>query len=274
LIRGRTKISSVIVRVRGGLGNQLFIYAFARSLALNLKCSVYLETRTGFVRDEYKRKYLLDNFNIQLKKCPWYYSIHYPLRNRLKIFTRLIFGDAIYLDEIEFKSNPELSLGKIKRSNKTFMDGYWQDASYFTNCKDILRNDLSLRIAAGPSDKTVVAAMKLNNSVAIHLRRVQYNTILGLDYYLQAVYQIKEQVKDPVFYIFSDDIEWCKQNFIIEGSFFFMDNNTNNEIIDFWMMSQCKHFIIANSTYSWWGAWMADYPEKIILKPEMQNIIE
>jgi hypothetical protein len=270
----KTKTKKIIVRVRGGLGNQFFIYAFARSLSLTMDCKVLLETWTGFVKDDYKRKFLLDKFDIQLEKCPWYLSLYYPFRHRFMRFTKLVYGDAIYIDEVEFKSAPEKALCKIKNTNKTFMDGYWQDVSYFTNCNEILRKDFSLKIAVKPSDRRVVNEMNRNNSVAIHLRRVQYKTILELDYYYKAVNLIKEQVKDPVFYIFSDDIEWCKQNFFIDDSIFFMDSNAENEIIDFWMMCHCKHFIIANSTFSWWGAWMSNNPDKKIIKPEITNIIE
>jgi hypothetical protein len=262
-----SKANIVIVRVRGGLGNQLFIYAFARFLSLNLQCMVLLETRTGFIRDSYKRKYLLNNFNIQLKKCPWYLSIYFPFRNRLRTFTKLIYGDALYMDEIEFNKDLEHSLNRIKKTKTTFLDGYFQDKTYISNYRKIIIEDLSLKIRVKPRDQKILNEIILCNSVAIHLRRVEYNTLLELDYYIEAIRKIKEQIKDPVFYIFSDDIEWCKQNFFYDGSFILMENNRNNEIVDFWMMCHCKHFIIANSTYSWWGAWLSTNTEKIVIIP-------
>ena len=264
----------IIIRVRGGLGNQLFIYAFARYISLNLNSSVLLETRTGFIRDRYRRKYLLNKFNIQLKACSWIFSLYYPLRHRFAAITKLIYGNAIYMDEIEYNTDRELALLKIMKSKRTYMDGYWQDSTYFGDYEDIIKKDLSLKINVKSQNQKMANDMIHCNCVAIHLRRVKYNTILELDYYLKAVNQIKAQIEDPVFYVFSDDIKWCRQNFINDGSFIFVDNNCNNELLDIWLMSQCKHFIIANSTFSWWGAWLSKNPEKIIIKPGMKNIKE
>jgi hypothetical protein len=260
----------IIIRVRGGLGNQLFIYAFARYLSLNLNCSVLLETRTGFLKDSYRRKYKLNKFNIQLKTCSWYFSLYYPLRTRFAALAKIIYGDVKYMDEVEFYANSELALRKILESKKTFIDGYWQDSTFFADYEDILKRDLSLKVALKTKDQKMADDMNLCNSVAIHLRRVRYDNLLELRYYLYAINQIKAQILEPVFYVFSDDIKWCRQNFIDDGPFIFVDNknDNDNEITEMWLMSQCKHFIIANSTYSWWGAWLSNNPGKIIIKPD------
>jgi len=261
----------IIIRVRGGLGNQLFIYAFARYLSLILKSPVFLEKQTGFIKDRYRRKYLLNKFNIQLNACPWYFSLFYPLRHRSAVITKLIYGDAIYMDDIEYNTDPELALFKIEKSKRIYLDGYWQDSIYFNQYEDIIKKDLSLKVKINSQNQKMANDMIHCNSVAIHLRRVKYNKLLELDYYLKAVNQIKSKVKYPVFYVFSDDIKWCRKNFIIDGSFIFVDNNYNNEISDIWLMSQCKHFIIANSTFSWWGAWLSNNPGKIIIAPDIQD---
>jgi hypothetical protein len=263
--------NQIIIRVRGGLGNQLYIYAFARYLSLNLHSSVLLETRTGFIRDSYKRKYKLNEFNIQLKACPWYFTLYYPLRHRFAAITKLIYGNVTYMDDIQFYTNPELASGQILKSRKTYLDGYWQDSTYFADYEDIIKKDLSLKIKVESQNQKMANDMNLCNSVAIHLRRVKYDTLLELDYYLKAVNQIKAQIEDPVYFVFSDDIKLCRENFINDGSFIFVDNGCNNEIIDIWLMSQCKHFIIANSTFSWWGAWLSNNPGKIIIIPDIQN---
>jgi hypothetical protein len=259
---------NIIIRVRGGVGNQLFIYAFARSLSLNLGRAVILETRTGFLRDSYKRKYCLDKFNINLKSCPWYLACYYPLRHRFATITKMIYGNVTFIDEIEFNNNPELAISKIQMSKCTFMDGYWQDSSYFADYEDIIKSDLSLRVKPGVRNLRIAHEIKECNSVAVHLRRVKYDKLLELDYYYKAVNQMKARMENPVFYIFSDNINWCKQNFINDESFIYVDSRPPNEITDIWLMSQCKHFIIANSTFSWWGAWLSDNPGKIILMPD------
>jgi hypothetical protein len=256
----------IIIRVRGGLGNQLFIYAFARYLSLNLKSSVLLETRTGFIRDNYKRKYKLSKYNIQLEACSWYYALYYPLRHRFTAITKLLYGNVLFMDDIEFYADPKLALSKIQNSKKTYLDGYWQNPCCFGNNEDAIKKDLSLKIKLEDKYLKMANDIVLSNSIAIHLRRVNYERLLELDYYIKSINQIKSQIKNPVFYVFSDDIKWCRENFIMDGIFVFVDNN--NEIIDIWLMSQCKHFIIANSTFSWWGAWLSNNPEKIVIMPD------
>ena len=77
------------------------------------------------------------------------------------------------------------------------------------------------------------------------------------NYYIYAINKIKTQIKDPVFFVFSDNIKWCQQNLKADNSFVFVDHNAGDEVAELWLMSQCKHFIIANSTFSWWGAWLS-----------------
>ena len=262
----------IIIRVRGGLGNQLFIYAFARFLSLKLDSSVLLETRTGFLIDSYERKYNLNKFNIQLKACPWYLALYFPLKHRFATITKLIYGHVIYMDDSEFYTNPQLAFSKIIISNKTYLDGYWQDSTYFADYEDIIKKELSLKVKVNLQNLKIANDIYQCNSIAIHLRRVNYDTLLELDYYAEAINQIKTRIKDPIFYVFSDDIKWCQENFINDGSFIFVDNNHNDEISDIWLMSQCKHFIIANSTFSWWGAWLSDNPDKIIITPDTNNV--
>lgn len=201
------KVNQIIFRVRGGLGNQFFIYAFARYLSLQLNRSVLLETRTGFIKDSYRRKYKLNKFNIQLKACPWYFALFFPLRHRFASITKFIYGNAMYMDDIEFYANPQLAFNKIQKSKKSFLDGYWQDSTYFADYEDIIRKELSLKIKIKDQNLKMANDMKLCSSIAVHLRRVKYVNLLELDYYEEAVNQIKDRIKDPVFYVFSDDIE-------------------------------------------------------------------
>lgn len=261
----------IIIRVRGGLGNQMFIYAFARYLSFILKSSILLETRTGFIKDSYRRKYNLNKFNIQLKTCPWYLALYFPLRHRFATIIELLYGPVLYMDDTEFHLNPQLALNRIQVSKKTYLDGYWQDSTYFADYEDIIKKEFSLKVKVNLHNLNMAKEMYLCNSIAIHLRRVNYDTLLELDYYAEAITQIKSRIKDPVFYVFSDDIKWCEENFINNASFIFVNNNYNDETSELWLMSQCKHFIIANSTFSWWGAYLSNNPEKIIIMPDKLN---
>lgn len=263
---------TIIIRVLGGLGNQLFIYSFARYLSLNLNRQVYLETYTGFIKDPYKRKYRLNKFNIKLKKCPWYLALYFPLKNRFVKMTKLFFGNARFINEKEFVANPEVALRKIQKSTIAYLDGYWQDSNFFNNYEEIIKNELALKTKMNDKNIKMATIMNKCNSIAIHFRRVQYDTLLEHDYYFNSINQIKTKIENPHFFIFSDDIIWCKQNLRFDGTFTFVDHNPNDEIAELWLMSQCKHFIIANSTFSWWGAWLANNQNKIVIKPIVTSL--
>jgi len=257
--------SKIIFRVVGGLGNQLFIYAFARSVGIKYNVPVSLETHTGFIKDPYKRNYCLNKFNIHLENCSRFDSLYYPLHKRFQRLTKIIYGSTTYYTEQDIDLN---SLNKILiQSNKIFLDGYWQKENYFSEYIDIIRKELSLKRGMIPKNQNLAGEMNSCNSVAVHLRRVMYDNVLGLDYYLESIKKIERQIENPVFYIFSDDIEWCKNNFKLHEKLIFINHNGNDDSSELWLMSQCKHFIIANSTFSWWGAMLSIHPQKIIIKP-------
>jgi hypothetical protein len=265
------KNRTIIIRVKGGLGNQLYIYAFAIYLSSKIDGLILLETRTGFIRDRYKRKYILNNFSVIFKESPWYLSLYYPLKHRLVTFSKFLYRNVTYINDVEFYENPVSSLQKIKDSGVTFLDGYWQDSSLLTECENIIKQVISLKFKIPDKIQNLTNYIQQNNSVAIHFRRVKYDTLLDIGYYLDAINKIKEQVSNPVFFVFSDDINWCRQHFLTDCLIIFVDNGYENEIADFWLMSQCKHFIIANSTFSWWGAWLSGNIEKIIIAPKISN---
>lgn len=255
----------IIVRVLGGLGNQFFIYAFARSVSIKYKIPVFLETRTGFIKDSYKRRYGLKKYNIQLNDCSWFESLYYPIHKRFRRLTKIIYGNATYFTEQDLD---HISINEISiKSGKVFLDGYWQKKEYFEINKDIIKNELSFKMSISQENLYFAYKMKNCNSVAVHLRRVKYDNLLEFGYYVNAINEIKSQVNSPVFYVFSDDILWCKENFKNYDDVFFMEHNKSDEISELWLFSHCKHFIIANSTFSWWGAWLSSYPEKIVIKP-------
>jgi hypothetical protein len=257
--------SKIIIRVVGGLGNQLFIYAFARSVSLKYNLPVFLETRTGFVKDSFKRKYLLNHFNIRLKPCLLIDSLYFPLNKRFPNLTRVIYGNVMYFNEHNLRMD---SIGKILRSyKKIYFDGYWQKEENFKEYRDIILDELSVRFEISQENKDLSSEIKNCNSVGVHLRRVQYNNLLDLDYYYNAIRKIKGIIDKPMFYVFSDDIKWCKENIRTSCELNYIDHNQDDEISELWLMSQCRHFIIANSTFSWWGAWLSSYSEKIIVKP-------
>ena len=165
------------------------------------------------------------------------------------------------------------------RDNVILANGYWQSEKYFVDFADHIRSDF-IPYNGSISDEGLHLCREMMNtmSVAVHIRRGDYITVpafakvhgvLPMEYYFRAINYIREKVDEAYFYIFSDDIKWCRDSFkdiknvrIVEHSVATRDHE------DLWLMSQCKHNIIANSSYSWWGAWINENPNKVVISPE------
>jgi hypothetical protein len=159
-----------------------------------------------------------------------------------------------------------------------YLSGYWQSEQYFADFADELRNDFTFRKPLVAENKYLAEEMLGHNSVSIHIRRGDYVSIAknarffescSLDYYYKGLAKISERQPDLHVYVFSDDIEWAKQNLDIVYPITFINHNQGeNAFEDMRLMSLCKHNIIANSSFSWWGAWLNQTPEKIVIAPE------
>lgn len=253
----------IITKIYGGLGNQMFQYAIGRSLSINKNKKLYLESSSF---SSYKlRNYQLDIFNINVS-----------IINRFYLKFLLFFKLAKKVKEQEpfFKKDGEIPLGHI-----IFLDGYWQCEDYFKDIRKELLEDFKLKVDLDSENKKILNLIKSKNSVSLHVRRGDYvensktNQVHGtcsLDYYKKAIEYIKKNVKNPHFFIFSDDIDWCKENIKLrkEESFFVDINSPEKGYFDLELMKNCKHFIIANSSFSWWGAWLSENSKKIIIAPK------
>ena len=160
-------------------------------------------------------------------------------------------------------------------SSNLYLEGYFQNPVYFQNLRSALINEFSFPKRSGQTKEIELKIQKTKNPVAIHIRRgdytkpeiQSYHGILPLNYYKQSIELIKSKVENPIFYIFSDDPEWCEDNLasitgknIIKG--------TTQAWEDMYLVSKCKHQIIANSSFSWWGAWLNSNLEKIVIAPK------
>lgn len=269
----------IIVKLKGGLGNQMFQYAFGRFLSIKNKDITKFDT-IGLEKNsqETYRKYSLGVFKISgsLASEDEIKKIKYPFGILSKGFR---FVNAKVFRNFNISFNPKL----LNLKNDIYLDGYFQSEEYFKTIRNILLDELVLNSELSPS------ALKFNeqiinskNSVSLHVRRGDYvadrkiNSIHGtcnLDYYNNAISLITEKIESPTFYIFSDDIEWVKENLSVNNAIFV----SNREIKDYEeliLMSKCKHNIIANSSFSWWGAWLNQNPNKIIIAPKQWTIKE
>jgi hypothetical protein len=158
-----------------------------------------------------------------------------------------------------------------------YLKGNWQSPKYFADIAEIIRNEFTLKKRLTEKSLRLAELIDSNESVSIHVRRgdyaqtsngLQHHGVCGEDYYCRCVDHIRQGVKHPQFFIFSDDPSWAADNFgHLEGSVF-VDNDSHDACQDLWLMSHCKHNIIANSTFSWWGAWLNRHEGKIVLAPK------
>jgi hypothetical protein len=271
------KKASLTVYCEGGLGNQLFQfitgYVLAKKNKINLRINI---ERLNFSN----RQFELDNF-------PEIYKLNIPKINNYKFYKTLkIFRIYklinFFLDKNinKFERSPFIfneDLLKKKISKNLSITGFFQSEKYFIYYKKIVLKLLRFSKTKNKLLLNYLDLIKNRNSIAIHIRRGDYlnnpkvrhfHDILGESYYKKSIRHIKKSVKNPFFFIFSDDINLIKKKFLFlnKKNYIFID--TKSSISDLYLMSNCKHFIIANSTFSWWGAWLSKNKRKIVCAPK------
>lgn len=270
----------IIVHILGGIGNQMFQYAFARYLSIKHETKVKLDI-TSF--EEYKlHKYRLFVFNLEenLATTEEINNLKYKKLNLVNNFLYKIKGkknskySKKYIKETFYHFEPEF----INLPDNVYLDGYWQSEKYFKPIAEILRKDFTVRKELSGKNKDFAEQIKSGNSVSLHIRRGDYVKdastknmyYVDLDkYYKNSINLINENVLNPHFYIFSDDPVWVKENYTKNINCSVADfNNADDGYLDLRLMSLCKHNIIANSSFSWWGAWLNNNPEKIVTAPQ------
>lgn len=263
----------IIVRIIGGLGNQLFQYAMGRNLAIKNNTLLKLDLT---LYERYKlHAYSLDAFNIKAeiasakeirKYCP--NKLTLKLHDLTNHQFSSLFVNRKFFKERHFHFDPNLLNAK-----EGYFLGYWQSEKYFYEIRDTLLKDLSLRNGLCEKSLDLTEKIKTTNAVSVHIRRADFETnalhgVCSVEYYQQAVDKITKGVVDPHFFIFSNDMQWAKKHLNIDAPHTFVFHNTSSRNFeDLILMSLCKHFIIANSTFSWWGAWLSENKEKKVLYP-------
>lgn len=272
--------SVVIARLIGGLGNQMFQYAAGRAVAERGGVPLLLDV-SGFENYELRR-YELGGFAISsgiANKAQLAAFIPVPpqrglwaaLQRRLiGSLSRSVLREAHYTydSRIELVQPPVL------------LDGYWQSEKYFAHIAPILRREFTLRpglMNAANTDMLREIEAAGGQAVSLHVRRgdyvsnphtAQYHGICTADYYLAAAARIAQQVENPHFFVFSDDPAWVQANLKLSHVTTLVQcNDAGNGLLDMALMRACRHHIIANSSFSWWGAWLNDSPDKIVVAP-------
>lgn len=270
----------IIVRLIGGLGNQLFQYAVARHLAEIHKTELKIDI-SGF--ETYKlHKYSLLPFNIQenfaspeeVAALKWHKQgiAEYVVR---RVLRRTPKPALTYIREKKkFHFDPDI----LKLPDGIYLEGSWQSEKYFVDIAGIIRREFTVNMSPKGRDKKLSEEMKLCDSISLHIRRGDYVTNPGtnrihgtcdLDYYRCCVERLASKVKHPHFFIFSDDPGWVRDNLKLPYPITFVDHNkADKNYEDLRLISKCKHHIIANSTFSWWGAWLGAHPGKMVYAPK------
>jgi hypothetical protein len=264
----------VIVKLHGGLGNQMFQYATGRRLAHVLQTDLKLDI-TGFERDPL-RIYHLSCFRIQEQFATPREIANFAGRKPWNVMFQRLHPRFAYT-VIREKPFPRFVPEVLCARGNVYLKGYWQSEKYFYDIRAMLLQEFAWRQNLDAENMKVVQDIQQHNAIAIHSRRGDYVTnpqtqqfhgTCSLEYYHQAVEIITARVEHPHFFVFSDDPEWCQRNIQTDFPTIYMTHNPPERgHDDLRLMAQCKHFILANSSFSWWGAWLADYPEKMVIAP-------
>ena len=267
----------IVVALSGGLGNQLFQYAAGRSLAISRKTALFLDIADLDAQMETvtKRAFELGVFAIpaeiatekQIRRL-----LHPPLLRKLVDKTRPYFRKATYNEP--FFPYDEHFPGA---SSQTLLRGYWQSERYFDGVANVLREDLRIKAPLSQQTKETADRIGSSRSVSLHVRRgdyvkdartLRYHGVCEPEYYQRAIGEISRRPGDFEVFVFSDDMDWAKANIQTTLPMTFVDHPDRQAYEDLYLMSRCKHNIIANSSFSWWGAWLNPNPDKVVIAPK------
>jgi hypothetical protein len=270
----------IIVKLMGGVGNQMFQYAAAKCLswrhgtALKLDLS-FLE---GYQTGNTPRTFELDHFCITVVKATRWEINTMSGTGKTCLETAVArvlqkFAGHICYHEKSFHYDPQL----LTLSDNVYLDGYWQSERYFADIKDIIRKELTVTSPLTGKNQELAEEIRTVNAVSMHVRRGDYvmdnktnvmHGVCDLDYYQRAENRVVQSLEDPHFFVFSDDPEWVAENIKLRCPTRYVSHNVGRAHEDLRLMSLCRHHVIANSSFSWWGAWLSSNPDKLVIAPD------
>lgn len=272
----------IIISIFGGLGNQMFQYAcgkaIAEKLGVDLKLDVSLLANKTECENFTIRDYELGVFEIKdeiisvnevRKFIPDLWSCTKAELLKYKLI-RLLNRNHYYFEKRKYQFEPQINQLK----DNSYIYGYFQTEKYFSNIKNELLQAFNLKDKLNLQNEKLKYQLQNENSVSIHIRRGDYHNspfnLLELSYYQQAIKLITEQVNNPKFYIFTNDYNWAEEQFdsVNINKIIITHNRLENSFLDMILMSYCKHNICANSSFSWWGAWLNQHADKIVIAPK------
>ena len=269
----------IITKLMGGLGNQMFQYAAGKALAWNH--GVECKTDLSFLNADPKGLYTQRKFELDIFQNPISVIKETELKNFLvkhnSQFNILLNKAFPFVCKNHFitEKGHQYQSDFFNTSKDTYISGFWQSEKYFKNHESKIREVFTIKKNLIEDTHKWLDQIKHTNSVSVHIRRGDYinlssaNSFHGIcsnEYYEEALKFIGSKIKEIVFFVFSDDIEWCKANFKINFPVHFVE--TDSAYKEMYLMQNCVHNIIANSSFSWWSAWLNSNENKIVIAPK------
>ena len=271
----------IIVQLNGGLGNQMFQYAAGRALSLIQKTELKLDVSFLLDRSPRQKGFVYRDFDLNIFNLP----VNFASKEELSLLNKKILANKT-IDRIVKKAigkkityfkEPHFHFYRkfFSLGANLYLDGYWQSEKYFKDHSQVIRQDFTFKNKPQGKTLDLLNKIKSENAVCVNVRRGDFITtplhgILDTGYYKTAENLINEKVSSPYFYVFSDDIGWCREHLTFSGPTNYVSHDFAGEKFQEYLqlMIQCKHFIIPNSSFGWWAAWLNNNPEKIVIAPK------
>ena len=287
-------MKKIIVRIAGGLGNQLFMYANAFALSKSINYELFVDNKSGFFKNKYKTNYQLENFNINAELCgnKFRYDNNFKnIKRKFLIKTDFLRKRKMFLIEQKdkFKKTQYFDLDNRVFADTLYVEGHFESELYFSNFKDNLKKQFSLKNTDLFKNNKYLEFIKQNPSVvSICVRQNRYTersnnifsndqiiksenlTKLTIDYIKRSVEFVDKKISNAKYLVWSNDFNNLR-NYLPHDKFIFVDNIKNKALVDFFLLLKCKNFIVGPTTFHWWPAWLNNDQNSLILRPQNIN---
>lgn len=269
----------IVIKLMGGLGNQMFQYALGRRLAsergVPLRLDLSWFDQSSEIATDTVRNFALDGWRIEAIKASEAELAQFPLSRSVahRFLRRFPLRSGRVILEKSFGFNRRV----LAAPATAYLLGYWQSPKYFESIEALLRREFSMSVPSCAHAVALQGCVQKPGAVSVHIRRGDYvrnpetnayHGVCTIEYYKKAAALISRRIPEPTFVVFTDDPVWARENINWKWPTSFVEHDAgclpHNDI---WLMSQCSHHVIANSSFSWWGAWLGSNPQKRVVAP-------